>query len=343
MGESLAAIDLFGGAGGSSLGLRRGGYEVVMSLETDRDANNTYEKNLGVKPLAKDIRKTSISEILRCAGVRKDGVYLVVGCPPCQGFTRLNRNSHSDMRNGLIETFAKIATKLKPELILFENVPAAAKSIHFRRLKDILTASDYRFNYAVLNAVDYGVPQHRKRLILVAAQNTDTTPKLPEPRFSKKGGKGKKPWKTVRESISDLPPIEAGEHHPDVPNHVAMGATPRILKLIRNVPKDGGGRLDLPKRMWLNCHKRASGFYDVYGRMLWDAPSNTITSGCTNPSKGRFIHPEQDRAISAREAARLQGFPDWYVFEGTLSSVSRQIGNSFPPTLMEKIISAIST
>ena len=341
MAQNLTAVDCFSGAGGTSLGLVLAGFRILAAVDVDKDANETYKKNTGVEPIEKNIEDVTPREILKLAHARRGEVHLVVGCPPCQGFTRLNKKRRRDRRNVLVETFGKLATGMNPPCIVFENVPGAVRSKYFREFCRILRENKYRYTCKILNAADYGIPQRRRRVILVATKRDfGPSPGLPERTHSspKKAGKnGLLQWKTVRETISDLPPIRAGELHPRVPNHRAMKITPHILRIIKKVPKNGGSRINLPKNAWLRCHRKVEGFNDVYGRLRWDAPSNTITSGCTNLSRGRFIHPKQNRAISAREAARLQTFPDSYEFLGTFTSISKQIGEAFPPKFFEAI------
>lgn len=341
MVRGLTAVDLCSGAGGMSLGLTRAGFNVLAALDTNKDANITYKKNIGKTPIEKDIEDVTPKDILKYARMRRGEIHLVVGCPPCQGFTRLNKKRKRDSRNKLVETFGKIAIGLSPSCIVFENVPRVAKSKYFHEFRRILTNRGYYHSYKILDAANYGVPQHRRRLILIATKRRfGPPPGFPKqthsrPKMAEK--KGLLPWVTARDAISDLPPIEPGEYHPRISNHHAMNVTPRVLKMIKHVPKNGGSRTNVPRRMWLKCHRKVEGFNDVYGRLRWDAPANTITSGCTNLSRGRFIHPEQDRAISAREAARLQGFPDNFRFFGTFSSISKQIGDAFPPEFSEAI------
>lgn len=341
MVKNLTAIDCFSGAGGTSLGLVWAGFNVLAALDINDDANETYEKNIGVTPIEKNVEDVTPRKILKQARVRRGNVHLVVGCPPCQGFTRLNKKRRRDRRNKLVGIFGRLATSLNPPCIVFENVPGAVRSKYFHKFRRILKDKNYCYTYKILNAADYGTPQHRRRLVLVATKrDLASPPGLPEQTHSNPkiaARKGLLPWKTVGETISDLPSIEAGECSPHISNHRAMNASARILKIIKKIPKNGGSRRDIPQNMWLQCHKKFEGFNDVYGRLRWDAPSNTITSGCTNLSKGRFIHPEQHRAISAREAARLQTFPDDYEFFGTLASISKQIGEAFPPKLFEVI------
>jgi DNA (cytosine-5)-methyltransferase 1 len=227
----------------------------------------------------------------------------------------------------LVEVFAKLVKSFLPDYMLFENVPWVRSSRHYRQLVGLLKKCGYKLKSRVLDAADYGVPQRRKRLILIASRRG-------EPRLPRRARRRV----TVREAIGDLPPLKPGEAHPLIPNHRAMKHGEEVLTRIRAIPKDGGSRSALPAGLQLRCHKRlVRGYNDVYGRMKWDDVAPTLTSGCTNPSKGRFIHPEQDRAMTPREAARLQTFPDWFVFFGGFTSISRQIGNAMPVELARAI------
>lgn len=211
-----------------------------------------------------------------------------------------------------------------------------------------MTKFGYHYVYETLDAVNYGVPQFRRRLLLLATRVKSIFPvlKLPARTHASPQEAMKlklRSWANVRDAIGDLPSVKSGESDPTIPNHKAWNHTEKILRRIRQVPKDGGFRTDIKRELWLKCHSSDDdniGFYDVYGRLRWNKPANTITSGCTNPSKGRFIHPEQDRGLSVREAARLQSFPDArlpikgfrtdFVFHGTDTEAATQVGNTFP-------------
>ena len=197
----------------------------------------------------------------------------------------------------------------------------------------------------ILDLADYGVPQHRKRVIAFSVEDANGKEELlmpppthSDPKFVEGGDK--LPWVTVRETIADLPSLEPGEQDPLIPNHKARKHTKKVLEIIKNVPKDGGSRKELPRRLWLSCHRKLSngGAENVYGRMWWNRPSPTITSRCTCPSSGRFIHPEQDRGITPREAARFQTFPDHIVFPTETASADRYIGNAVPVLSIQNLV-----
>ncbi len=335
-------VDIFSGAGGSTLGFVRAGFKPIGALDSDRYAVKTFEANFKLKPVKADARTFDFRKWSRELG----DVHVLVGCPPCQGFSRMNKNSKdvraSDPRNDLVKIYLKAVRAIKPEVVVFENVEGIVKKWgqYFDFLVRSLIKMGFDVTWGVLNAVNYGVPQRRKRVILIASKKEE--PKLPRPthenpeHLAVKEGL-LKPWLTVRDAIGDLPPINAGERHPEIPNHYAKPLPENWLRLIRAIPKNGGSRKDAPKELWLPCHRKHKGHDDVFGRLSWDKPSVTLTTGCWDPSKGRFVHPEQDRGLSLRECARLQGFPDDFVFEGPAGSIARQIGNALPPPLAEAV------
>lgn len=334
-------VDLFSGCGGASLGFVRTGFEIVGAVDNDESANETFEHNLAIAPAKLDLSKSNVKKLLYA---KKEWVSpdVLVGCPPCQGFSTLYRHP-IDKRNQLVLRFSKLVREMGPQVVVFENVEGILKvkgGWYTNKLKQRLRSSGYSVSSGVIDAVDYGVPQFRRRYLLLAVRDLAEGPSLPPPTHThpkRAEERGLNPWPTVRDAIGDLPPLKAGERAESPPQHQAPLHSPRIMRMISKIPKDGGFREDLPKKYWLDCHRRNRGFYDVYGRAYWDRPSNTLTSGCTNASKGRFIHPEQNRAFTIREAARIQTFPDEYIFCGSKVSASRQIGNSVPPRLAEKI------
>lgn len=325
MKKILTAIDLFSGCGGLSQGLKDADFKVLAAVEFNSKARETYSLNHPEVPLVGlDIRHISVKQILKSTGIRKGELDLLAGCPPCQGFSTLrhrNGKEHSlDKRNDLIDEFSRLALGLRPKLIMMENVPGLAKFDKFQSFVLSLKKAGYTVNYKILDVSLYGVPQRRKRLILAASRVG--VAELSEPLPNKI---------SVRTAIGNLP--EVGESNDPVHDLASKGHSLRIQTLIEAIPKNGGSRCSLPLSMQLNCHREQSGFNDVYGRMKWDDVSPTITSGCTNPSKGRFIHPEKNRSITLREAAILQGFPVTYKFNIAhgKGSVSLMIGNALPP------------
>jgi DNA (cytosine-5)-methyltransferase 1 len=322
--QALHAIDLFSGCGGLSLGLKVAGFTVAAAVEIDRKAQETYRLNHpSVHLYAQDIRALDPVEVLRGAGLKPGELDLLAGCPPCQGFSRLRtknkRTSVRDDRNNLVEDFLRFIVAMKPKTVMLENVPALAKDARFLRMRRQMHMLGYNTIVHVLDAADYGVPQRRKRLIMLAS-NVHT------PVLADKARKRV----TVRAALKGLTMPEVAR---DKLHGLGENRSETVRNLIALIPKNGGSRGDLPKRYQLDCHKRSDGFRDVYGRMAWDDVAPTITSGCHNPSKGRFLHPSQNRTITLREAAILQGFPRGYRFnvDHGKEGIALMIGNALPP------------
>lgn len=342
----LIAVDLFSGAGGVSCGLQKVGIDVKSAVEFWNVAADTYENHFGNDiVIRKDIRNVKGKEILKKAGVRKRRLFLLAGCPPCQGFSsqQKNKQGEEDERNLLVFQYIRIVNEVKPMFILMENVPGMQREGKiFNKMLEEFESIGYKIKHDVLNSVNYGVPQVRKRLVIHGVRE-DIYAKMvkknieiefptkthldPEKITSSK----QKKWRTVREAISKYPEINAGENFDGIPNHVCANLKDINLKRIRFIRKNGGNRTALPIELQLNCHKKDGvGYKDVYGIMEWDKPAPTLTGGCLSFSKGKFGHPEQDRAISAREAATLQTFDDDFVFCGNLMEIAQQIGNAVP-------------
>nr|MDO8099660.1 DNA cytosine methyltransferase [Candidatus Njordarchaeota archaeon] len=353
----LNAIELFCGCGGASAGLEMAGFQMVGALDIDSVACETYARNFGLEPMLADIRRVSGREILDWFGLKKGDVDFLVGCPPCQGFSSLRRTTLEspedfgrDDRNDLVSVFVDRVEEIGPSAVLFENVPGIATAKIGRLLKSPFLENylkrmrklGYKGAHDVVNATRYGVPQFRRRLIAFHVKCKRDELVFPKPTNSAfdEDEVGVDGALTVRGNIGDLPPLEAGEACPSIPNHRAKNHEERILNLIRSIPKDGGNRRDLPRKLWLDCHKRLEdgGAESVYGRMWWQRPAPTITSRCTTPSCGRFLHPEQDRAITPREAARLQTFSDASWFPETFNDAEWLIGNAVPPKLIDNLV-----
>ena len=324
MDNELHAIDLFSGCGGLSLGLIGAGFAVAAAVEIDRKAQQTYRLNHpNVRLYAEDIRKLDPAQMLRDVGLKVGELDLLAGCPPCQGFSRLRTKnkmtSVSDDRNDLIEDFLRFIEVMKPKTVMLENVPALAKDARFLGMRGKLQTLGYETVVHVLDAADYSVPQRRKRLIMLASR-------VHVPAVAEKAKKRV----TVRQALKGM--VEPGQGR-DKLHGLGENRSQKVRDLIALIPKDGGSRSDLPTEYQLDCHKRSDGFNDVYGRLSWNDVSPTITSGCHNPSKGRFLHPGQDRTISLREAAVLQGFPRSYKFDVAhgKESIALMIGNALPP------------
>lgn len=325
----LLAVDLFCGCGGLSLGLKLAGFDVIGAIDNDDLAIETYKANHGDVPTwHQDIRSLHPKRMLRTLGLRPGQLGLLAGCPPCQGFsalrTRNGKKEAEDERNDLVYEFIRFVRVLRPKAVMLENVPSLNGSARVAELCRVLVALGYHCEHRVVDAADYGVPQRRKRMLLLAQRHGKV-------KFARRGRRRR----TVEEAIGDLPRPELSK---DPLHGMKESRTERIRRVIRSIPKDGGSRSALPAAQQLKCHQFTDGFKDVYGRMAWGDVAPTITSGCTNPSKGRFLHPEQDRAITAREAALLQGFPKSYEFslKRGKSGVAEMIGNALPPEFVKR-------
>ena len=325
------AIDLFSGAGGLTVGLKQAGFNVLAGVEFDSTAAKTYRLNHGHAVYENDIRKLDPHKILVDLGLKPGELDLLAGCPPCQGFstlgTRNKGSTKNDERNELVFEFARFVETMRPKTIMMENVPRLASDWRAQKLKELLSDWGYLITDSSIQIKDvakYGGPQRRKRMILVATrlagEITNPTQNISS---------------TVRAAIGALPlPGHSGDELHDYHEN----RTAKTKELIALVPHDGGSRHDLPKEYWLPCHLRyPNGYKDVYGRMKWDTVSPTITGGCTNPSKGRFLHPEQNRAITLREASLLQTFPPEYKFplDRGKDRVALMIGNALPPAFIK--------
>lgn len=306
-----------------SQGLIEAGFEVVAAVEMDAYAAKTYRLNHpNTKLFETDIRKLDVEQIKKVlAGRRLD---LLAGCPPCQGFSsirRLNRPEPvEDERNNLLMEFLRFVEALKPLAIMMENVPGLQDFDLFGEMVRRLENLGYHPKYDVLDVANFDVPQRRKRLVLVGSVfgGLDVLRLDKEP-------------PTVWHAIGNLESVSETRDpvHRIYPRH-----SPQVLERIRKIPKDGGSRSALPEEEQLACHRKKNvGFHDVYGRLSWNDVSSTITGGCLNPSKGRFLHPVEDRCITAREAALLQTFRRDYKFPTDIPryAIALQIGNALPP------------
>ena len=322
------AIDLFSGCGGLTLGLEKAGFRVVGAIESDPLAAETYAANhKGVCLWRQDIKSLSVSKTMRRLGLVKGQLQLLAGCPPCQGFstiTTLNGPAAKrDERNDLVFEFVRFVKGMMPKAVMIENVPGLAKDSRIKKIVKSLERLGYVCNLGVLDAADYGVPQRRRRFILIAGYRT----KIQFARTSKRRGSVRAAIGGRLRQIKDDPLDNAFEKR-----------SPKIMRMIKRIPKDGGSRKDLGRNHQLACHQRGNGFRDVYGRMAWNEVAPTITGGCCNPSKGRFLHPTHNRAITLREAALLQTFPRDYVFSLRRGkfAVAQMIGNALPPLFVRQ-------
>jgi DNA (cytosine-5)-methyltransferase 1 len=332
-------IDMFSGCGGMSAGFiaangLRPTFKLVAATDIDPVANQTFEANLGLRPhcesvadLAKNERR--LQALVREGG-RRDGHPLVlIGCAPCQGFSS-HRNSKGmeDPRNSLMVDFAKIARSLSPDVVIMENVPELLTERYWPILSEArktLETSGYQVHVSIHNMATFGLPQERFRALIVAMRRSFRPPE---------GFLSRERFRTVRGAIAHLPAVTAGERSASDPLHYSAGHSASTIRTIQAVPKDGGRRpADVGPQCLLRIAQKQgrAAYEDVYGRLYWDRPAITITAYARNPASGRFVHPEQDRGLTIREAALLQGFPDDYWFAGTLDERFRQIGNAVPP------------
>ena len=355
------AIDIFSGCGGVSCGLSLAGFKIKSAVEIEKHAVDTYLSYgplNNVNVLNEDVCNLSGEQILKAAKIKKDDIYLFAGCPPCQNFSRqnpLNKNKTDEERKKLLFEFLRLIEEITPPFILMENVPGIKTEFNSAILTEFLERlkKHYDVKENVLNAANYGVPQARKRFVLHAVRKDINEElktigflfDLPKATHDKNGSNGMKKWRTVKEAIGDLPAINAGEEYEDdgkIHNHKCANLSDTNLKRIRAIRANGGSRNGLPEELVLDCHKKKdnkgnvfSGHGDVYGIMEPDKPAPTITGGCLCYSKGRYGHYSQDRAISIREAARLQTFPDDFVFSNSLTDSALQIGNAVPIDLVK--------
>lgn len=340
------AIDLFAGGGGLTVGLKKAGFKVVGAVEIDQHAIATYKANHpDVKALTRDIKEIKGEELIKLSPTGK--IDLLTGCPPCQGFSTLTaKYKRNDPRNSLIEEMGRLMEEVRPRALMMENVPGMAKK--GKPLLDIflnkIIQLGYVPSYGVLETADYGVPQQRRRFVLLAGFGFKIN--LPEPTHSSSYKKGLNPWRTVREAISHMPePIDLERANmsggPSEFNWHIVRTLADVNKQRLKYIKPGKSWLEIPEKLRPKCHRGSyKGFPNVYGRLEWDKASGTITGGCTTLSKGRFGHPEKDRTISLREAALLQTFPSDYVFDTPfMGHACNIVGNALPCDFAEALSS----
>lgn len=342
--KNIVAFDFFCGCGGTSRGFRNAGIDIAFALDIDPDVKSTFTLNFPETIFChKSITKLTASDLQPAIDKHKDSYKLFCGCAPCQPFTKQNTESPKrDTRKSLLSQFGIIIEEFNPDFIFVENVPGLQKVPKhkqgpFPAFKELLKKMGYHITCGVVAAQDYGAPQLRRRFVLLASKHGEIN--IPAPTHGKDRDN---PYKTVRNAIADLPAITAGETYkdPGVPNHRAAKLSELNIRRIKASDHDGGGRNNWPKKLWPECYTRTnengktySGHTDCYGRLWWDKPATGLTTRCISYSNGRFGHPEQNRAISVREAARLQGFDDDFEFTGNLNSMAKQIGNAVPVDL----------
>jgi DNA (cytosine-5)-methyltransferase 1 len=332
---NIQAIDLFCGAGGLTCGLKKAKVKVRLGVDVDPACKYPFEYNNSAPCLLKDVREIKSAEL--AAHFTPDAsVRLIAGCAPCQTFSTYNQKaSESDSRWWLLREFLRVVQELTPELVTMENVPGLAEHSVFGEFLGFLREAGYRVSPQVVRCVDYGIPQQRERLVVIASRLGPIT-LLPPSHFRKR-------TKTVREAIAGLSALAAGETSEADPIHRTSSLSPMNLKRIR-ASSPGGTWRDWAPNLVADCHKKKTGktYPGVYGRMSWDEPAPTITTQFFGFGNGRFGHPEQDRAISLREGAILQSFPPAYRFTPPnkpvhKKTIGRLVGNAVPVRLGEVI------
>ena len=329
-----------------TLGFSEAGFEPIFAVDNDEWSVRTYNIN-------------SLGGHAVCLPIESVGTFplaeILIGGPPCQGFSPLGRNDPADPLNTLWMEFLRAVRGVKPLVFVMENVPQLLKSREFAAFKQALP-NEYRVSARVLNAADHGVPQTRRRAIVIGSRICDPSTLFPEEEFQEQGSLFcVNPWRTVRWAFTDIPllPKDDGSARWDpfepkagVRLHVGRQPTPISLRRYRAIP-EGGNRFDLQRALpdltppcWL---RKDRGGTDLFGRLWWDRPSVTIRTEFFKPEKGRYLHPSEDRPITIQEAAVIQSFPDDYLFLGSKTSVARQIGNAVPPRMAHKLAVKIAT
>lgn len=334
----VSAVDLFCGAGGLTHGLIQAGIKVEAGIDIDGQAEFAYTaNNPGARFLHWDLSRKNSRSIKKL--FRRGKLRLLAGCAPCKPFSKLTNGikNHDDW--DLLEFFGRFVKGIVPDLVTMENVPELAergKEV-FLRFVGTLEKLDYDIDWRIVNCSEYGVPQSRRRLVLLASRVGKIV--IPQGSYSRASQ-----WKTVRQTVGDLRQLKIGESDPDDPLHVAPLLSPLNLKRLQATPHDGGTRQEWPDNLVLDCHRKKSGerYFSIYGRMWWDKPAPTMTTLCTGIGNGRFGHPKQDRSITLREAALFQSFPRRYEFwplkqKLNKSAVSKLIGNAVPPKLAKAL------
>lgn len=329
------AVDLFCGVGGLTRGLEDAGIRVKAGFDIAGECKFAYESNTRAPFIEANIRKLKATDVNSLYS--RNCIKVLAGCAPCPTFSSYTQGADKrrDRRWQLLDHMLDVCRGIQPDVVTMENVPQITKHFAFERFVDGLLNEGFDLWYSPVACSSYGVPQERHRLVLLASRigHISLSRSCHKPR-------------TVRSAIASLPPLRAGEAHPGDPLHRAAGLSDINLKRIR-ASKPNGTWHDWPRSLRSACHTQGNGvrYTAVYGRMAWDSPSPTITTQCFNYGSGRFGHPEQDRAISLREAAILQSFPRDYLFspnnDTSLSALGRMIGNAVPVRLAQAIGNSI--
>ena len=343
-------LDLFCGAGGMTLGFTDerfgGGFESVWAIDNDAAAIETYKRNFGDHAVCDDIEKWVDGK----STIPKADV--IIGGPPCQGFSLLNKKRVGDARRELWHPYMDLVEKSGAEVFVIENVAGLIGSPELNRVLSRAAKIGFEAVYSHLLAADYGAPQARKRAIVFGWKRSDVSPSFPPMRTHSapnEAGTNLPPWRTVRDAIGNLPdPVGSQIRNAVAPLDLHFGRNPTELSRRRYaVVPEGGNRFDLQKNApdltpacWI---RKTSGGTDLFGRLWWDRPSVTIRTEFFKPEKGRYLHPSADRPITHREAARLMGFPDDFEFVGKKIEIAKQIGNAVPPHLAGAISKTVKS
>lgn len=339
-------IDLFSGAGGMTLGFTDerffGGFDCVLSVDNDEAAMATHKAAYSAPGIVGNI------ETWLEGSPKIPQADIVVGGPPCQGFSLLNKKRIGDGRRALWEPYMDVVEQCGAKMFVMENVPELLRSSEFSDICVRASGMGFSIIYDVVNAANYGTPQTRKRAIIIGWKAGEVgEPTLPQQTHSKDSDNGLPAWRAVRDAISDLPEPEGVElRNCAPPLNLHFGRTPTQVSVARyRAVPPGGNRFDLQRNApditpacWI---RKTSGGTDLFGRLWWDRPSVTIRTEFFKPEKGRYLHPEKHRPITHREAARIMGFPDDFPFVGTKVEIARQIGNAVPPPLAAAIAKVV--
>lgn len=336
----IKAVDFFCGVGGVTKGLLNAGIDVICGIDNDPEAKKSFEEN-NIRPRGKsiefienDINKLEFKDLAKRLKKKRNDKFLFIGCAPCQPFTNINtiKKKRKKEKNYLLR-FAEFIEFFKPDYVFVENVPGITAKKYGGKL-NLFKKRLIHLGYAILdknvNTKHYGIPQNRNRRILIASRKGEIS--FPEETH----GKGKEEYITIFDVFNNnnLKHLKAGESDPTDLLHRAANLSPENLWRIKHTLKDGGGREIWMKRKPVKCFLRHKNSYkDVYNRMFWRKPSPTVTTRFNSLSNGRFGHPEEDRAISLREGALLQTFPDDYKFYGSMQTITKHIGNAVPVEL----------
>ncbi len=349
--RKIKVFDFFSGCGGTSQGLRDAGMEIIAGIDIDKDAGKTFKRNFTNSTflegsIVDDQIFEQVGSLLQ--EVKKGGEpILFTGCAPCQPFSQQNTTRRNDdERRTLLDYFANYIIEYTPDYIFIENVPGIQKKdnpknkpfFNFLNTLETIdrdsngTKCHYNYHFEVVKCLEYGIPQIRRRLVLIASKHE----KIIFPEKTHGPDTNHPEYEKVKDWISKYPSLEHGQEYTEIPNHRAGKLSEKNLERLKKLTSPGDSRDKWGEEEQLDCHKEYKGHTDVYGRMHWDGPAKTLTTKCTSLSNGRYGHPFQHRAISVREAASLQTFPDSFIFEGSLQSMTRQVGNAVPPLLAQR-------